>query len=70
MNRIIRQYVKSDLGELVLGSFHEQLCLCDWRYRNRRDAIDKRLLEGLDASFEEGDTAIIQMARRQLEEYL
>jgi methylated-DNA-[protein]-cysteine S-methyltransferase len=70
MNPIIRQYVKTHLGELVLGAFHEQLCLCDWRYRNRRDAIDRRLQEGLDASFEDGETAVLQNARRQLEEYL
>ena len=70
MNPIIRKYVKTHLGELVLGAFHEQLCLCDWRCRNRRDAIDRRLQEGLDASFEDGENAVIQNAWWQLEEYL
>jgi methylated-DNA-[protein]-cysteine S-methyltransferase len=69
MNKILLQHFKTDLGELALGSFEEQLCLCDWRYRKRRAAIDRRLLQGLDATLEEGDTNVIQKARRQLEEY-
>jgi methylated-DNA-[protein]-cysteine S-methyltransferase len=70
MNRIFLQYFKTDLGELLLGSFHERLCLCDWRYRKMKAAFDRRLLKGLDASFENDDTHVIQMARWQLEEYL
>lgn len=69
MNSIIRQYYQTDLGELVLGSYMEKLCLCDWKYRNMRSAIDRRLMEGLDASFKEGDTPVLQMARNQLEAY-
>ncbi len=69
MNKICLQYFKTPLGELILGDFHERLCLCDWRYGKRRPAIDKRLREGLGASFEDAETVVTEKAKRQLEEY-
>jgi methylated-DNA-[protein]-cysteine S-methyltransferase len=60
----------TDLPKLILGSFNEKLCLADWRYRKMRSSIDKRIQDGLGASFEEGETQIIQCARQQLKEYL
>jgi methylated-DNA-[protein]-cysteine S-methyltransferase len=69
MSRIVLQYFKTDLGELVLGSFDEKLCLCDWRYRKMRERIDRRLREGLDASFMDGETNVTRNAGLQLEEY-
>ncbi len=69
MNKIYLQYFKTPVGELILGDFHEKLCLCDWRYRRMRQTIDKRILGGLDASFEEGETIVTEMAQHQLNEY-
>ncbi len=69
MNKIIIQYFKSPVGELIMGAFHEKLCLCDWRYRRLRQTIDKRILGGLDASFEEGETTVMETAQHQLNEY-
>ena len=69
MNKVYIQYYKTVLGELMLGSFSGQLCLCDWRYRKLRAAIDKRIQDGLNASFEERDSMVIQDAMQQLEEY-
>ncbi len=64
------QYLKTSIGELILGSFEDQLCLCDWRYRKMRAAIDKRIQEGLSASYEEADSTINQFAITQILEYL
>jgi methylated-DNA-[protein]-cysteine S-methyltransferase len=69
MNKVYIQYYKTTFGELMLGSFNEQLCLCDWWYRKMRDSIDKRICEGLDAYYEDGETDVTQNARQQLEEY-
>lgn len=66
---IIIQYYKSPFGELILGSFQEKLCLCDWRYRKMRTAIDKRLMTGLNTGFQEGDSIIIEKAISQLTQY-
>ena len=69
MNKIIIQYFKSPVGELIMGAFHEKLCLCDWRYRRMRQTIDKRILGGLDGSFKEGETTVMETAQHQLNEY-
>jgi methylated-DNA-[protein]-cysteine S-methyltransferase len=69
MNQISRQYYKTSYGELVLGSYNEKLCMCDWRYRKMRSTIDNRLKKGLQAEFVEQDNEILKTAREQLDEY-
>jgi len=69
VNHISIQYYQSPFGELIMGSFDDRLCLCDWRFRKMRPAIDKRILSGLNASYEEGDTNIMRDAKQQLQEY-
>lgn len=62
-------YYKFPLGELMLGSIDESLCMCDWRYRNMRNTIDTRIKKGLNAEFESGSSTVIRKAALQLEEY-
>jgi methylated-DNA-[protein]-cysteine S-methyltransferase len=69
MNQISRQYYKTSYGELVLGSYDEKLCMCDWRYRKMRSTIDNRLKKGLQATFIEQDDVVLKAARQQLDEY-
>ncbi len=69
MNKISTQNFKTPFGELILGSFKDQLCLCDWRYRKMRSKIDKRIQMGLDAFYEDEETAVIQSTKNQLIEY-
>jgi methylated-DNA-[protein]-cysteine S-methyltransferase len=69
MNEITITYYKSPVGELILGSFENQLCLCDWRYRKMRNEIDQRILKGLNAEFAEGESKIIYNTINQLNEY-
>lgn len=56
-------------GELLLGSLGDALCLCDWRYRRMRGAVDARLQRGLHATYEEGSSPVIEEAERQLGAY-
>ncbi len=69
MAHINIQCFDTPYGELMLGSHNQQLCLCDWRYRNKRDAIDARLKKGLNAEFVETDDDVLQKTRWQLDEY-
>jgi methylated-DNA-[protein]-cysteine S-methyltransferase len=69
MNRISIQYFDTALGVLVLGSFQNQLCLCDWKYRKKRGNIDRRIQEGLDADYVEATSDVIHTALDQLEAY-
>ncbi|HEC41616.1 MAG TPA: methylated-DNA--[protein]-cysteine S-methyltransferase [Bacteroides sp.] len=69
MNKLCIQYYKTAYGELILGSFEDKLCLCDWRYRKMRSSINRKILQSLDAQFEEEETPVILTARNQLDEY-
>ena len=62
-------YFTAPVGELILGSYEEQLCLCDWRYRKMRAAIDKRTQQALKAGYKEGSSAVIIKTIQQLNEY-
>ena len=56
-------------GELLIASFKDKLCLCDWSSRNRRDHVDRRLQAALQADCREGVSDVLQEAVRQLHEY-
>ncbi len=70
MKSIDIQYLKTDLGELLLGSFEGKLCLCDWRYRKMRQAVDERIKTGLQASFVLQSSDVIEDTKTQLLAYL
>ncbi|MCW8932328.1 MAG: methylated-DNA--[protein]-cysteine S-methyltransferase [Gammaproteobacteria bacterium] len=69
MKQIKFQYFKTSYGELILGTFDNKLCLCDWRYRKMRDTIDNRIVNGLNAKFIEKNNNVIEKTRYQLDEY-
>lgn len=64
----IRHY-ESPCGMLMLGSFDDKLCLCDWQIEQHRDHIDRRLKRMLNAEFEEGTSEVIDKAIKQLDEF-
>lgn len=70
VNEIQIEYFKTVHGELILGAFEEQLCLCDWRYREKREAIDNRIKRQLNAAFKESEANVLSIAKSQLNEYL
>lgn len=69
MEPIITRYLPTPYGELLLGSFNGELCLCDWRYRRMRSAIDTRIQRALITAYEEGTSPLIEQAISQLEQY-
>lgn len=64
----IKRY-ESPCGVLMLGSFGDKLCLCDWQVEKHRDHVDRRLKRILRAEFEEGTSEVIEKAERQLDEF-
>ena len=63
------EFFSSPYGELILGSYNDQLCLCDWRYRKRREGIDRRIESGLRANFVESGSRVIEETKAQLLQY-
>lgn len=70
MNQINIQYQKTKIGELILGSFDDRLCLLDFRYRKMRTTVDNRIKVGLKADFLEQSDVTLKKAKEQLDEYL
>lgn len=68
-NRIITSRYESPCGTLMLGSFADRLCLCDWQVVRHRDRVNGRLRRMLGAEFEEGTSPVIGKAQIQLDEY-
>jgi methylated-DNA-[protein]-cysteine S-methyltransferase len=69
MDRINIQYYKTPVGEMILGSYDNKLCMADWRYRKRRERIDRRVQKGLNATFVEEESSVLKLAKEELEAY-
>lgn len=59
----------SPCGILQLGSFDNKLCLCDWVVEKHHDHVVRRLKRELKAEFEEGNSEMIEMTVRELDEF-
>lgn len=63
------QYYQTPCGELIVGSYGQALCLCDWKSRKNRAGVDKRIQKALKARYEIKDSPIVEEAFKQLDEY-
>lgn len=69
MSHVSIQYYKTTYGELILGAYDNQLCLCDWRYRKMRVSIDARIQKHLYANYLEESHPVISRTIEELTEY-
>lgn len=69
MDKIITSRYNSPCGELLLGSYGDRLCMCDWRSGRHHDIVSGRLRRMLHTGFEDGLSDVIEMAIMQLEGY-
>jgi len=61
---------KCSVGELLIGTFENKICLLDYKYRKMRSAIDKRICDGLDAEYIYEIDPLHSICIEQLDEYL
>ena len=69
-NVIQIQRYHSPCGDLMLGSFEDRLCLCDWAVESHRGKVDRRLRKVLKACYEESTSEVIQEAIQQFRQAL
>jgi len=69
MHKINIQYVQTPVGEMILGSYDNKLCMADWRYRKSRTTVDNRLQKGLSATYAEEESPVLTLAKEELEGY-
>lgn len=70
MKKINIQYYKTPIGELILGSYEQKLCLLDFAERKTRDRIDNRIQTGLRSEYVNQDDDVLTTVRQQIDEYL
>lgn len=70
-SKVIIQGFDTPVGEILLGAFGNQLCLCDWKQSKHRVRNDNRIKRLLGVEHEVSCLALltIQRARLELEEY-
>ncbi len=59
----------SPVGDMILGSIGNKLCLCDWDIEKRRAIIDRRICRKFNSEIEEGSSEIIRKTLDELNEY-
>ena len=69
MQQINIQYYNSPYGELILASVGEELCLCDWNEMPCAERNKLRLLRYMKAEFKIETSSILELAKKQLDEY-
>lgn len=68
MNIVVKEY-DSPCGTLMIGSYNNKLCLCDWQIEGHCSVVNKRLRSNFNTEFCNGTSLIIEMAIEQLNEY-
>ena len=70
MNSIIEiSDYNSPYGEFIIGTFNNQLCLCDWKFRKKRASIDHRFSTLLNSEMKVKSNELITKTKNQLDEY-
>lgn len=70
MNQFINiQHYFSLCGELVLASYVDKLCLCDWFDSPCYERNKRRIERYLKTSFKAETSSVLEDAKRQLDEY-
>lgn len=64
----VKRYL-SPVGEMLIGSYGDKLCICDWNTEKRRETIDRRIGKYLHAVYEAGSSEVIEQAIARLDEY-
>lgn len=69
MNTIDFQHLATPFGELIIGSYGEEICLCDWSDRVNAEKVNKRIENRLDATLKKGSSKAIDSCIEELNQY-
>ena len=54
---------------MLLGSYEDKLCLCDWQTEKHHDYVSRRLKRILQTDFKEGTSEVIERTVCQLDDF-
>ena len=69
MQQVSIQYYSSSCGEIILASVGDELCLCDWNEMPCAERNKLRVSQYMKAEFKIETTPILELAKKQLNEY-
>ena len=69
MQQVNIQYYYSPCGEIILASVDDELCLCDWNEMPCAERNKLRLLRYMKAEFKIETSSILELTKKQLDEY-
>lgn len=69
MDKVTIMPYTSPAGQLIIGSYSDRICLCDWVNRRIRDKNENLICRRLHYEYVEGCTDIIENTISQLNEY-
>jgi len=69
MESIIIEYHNTSFGELILGDYKGELCLCNWRSKKTRERVDNRLKRYFKSDFREGSSDTLEATKEFLKNY-
>ena len=70
MKKIIIDFHKTEIGEFIIGSFDDKICIFDYRYRAQREMLNSKISTLLNAELVEGESSVIEDSKEQLIEFL
>lgn len=66
---IVTKVYKSPIGDLIIGSVGDRLCLCDWAASPHHRSVTDRLKRHCKTDIVSGDSSILRLTARQLNEF-
>jgi len=68
-NKIYLQNYHTPVGEMVLASYNDALCIANWEYGKTKERIEKKLAKALNTEYVDASSEVIDEAKKQLDEY-
>ena len=68
-NSIQLQTYKSPVGEMILGSYGNELCVANWKYGKTKERIEMKVAKALNAEYIDASSEVIDEAKKQLDAY-
>ena len=68
-NKIYLQSYHTPVGEMVLASYNDALCIANWEYGKTKERIENKIAKTLNATYVDASSVVIDEAQKQLDEY-
>lgn len=70
MKTIETKIIQTSLGELILGTFDNKLCLCNWTNKKNASKIENRFIKYLNAGYSRKTNDVLELCEKQIHEFL